>query len=313
MPLSEFTTYASSDEYQTKIAQAQPILAQAQKKWMRRTEVNSVGLGMELDKLGSPTGGVALHVYVKSKLPIEELQKRSVLPEFEGGLRVHVHQGRFRLAGLEGGDRVAPAFLPDDGGTVGIAVRDFENTISCLTAAHVVTGGRSPQEIASDPRLQSLVSEDSAQVVGTTIPQTIRLGGSVDGALFRPTVPPLPAQIRGFSGYPRTMRNPIAGESIFIFSRKTNKITTGVVASIGHTVDFGNGSRLFGQVFVSPTTADGTFAEPGDSGSAAIGPDSSLVGLLVGVRVTQDDRDTNNDVVCPIVEIARNCGFTLLR
>ncbi|MEZ0449014.1 peptidase S32, partial [Cellulomonas sp. ICMP 17802] len=285
---------------------------------------------------GSPTGRQAIVVHVERKRADDDLADSERIPSEIDGIPTDIVEHRVRLlAGaaaapqpskrvrpLAGGISLGPATpvtVPIDGqaqlrsvnGTLGVLVyeRHTGRTFG-LTNWHVAAGD-GLEDVAST-WIQPALADGGD-------PRHDRIGALVRGALtdridaavvaLAPGAPWLPG-IVGIG--PVTGSGPAAEDAAVRKSGRTTGLTSGVVTSTDYTtsVDFGPGigwKTLRDQIRIEPGEGVDAFSAEGDSGSAVVAEDGTVVGLLWA-----GEDDGSFSVASPIAVVLDTLGVDVL-
>lgn len=268
--------------------------------WHPTTRKNIVGLGIAEKHTGSGgTGELSLTVYVKKKLPLDELSSAYKIPsrlEFEGlnkSLITDIREvGAVRLEGLS--SKIRPIVcgysigVEDNVGTLGCMVvkRNGDHKQYILSNSHVLAKsglGRPGDAIYQPGPVDARASNDPVAHLDSWQPFKFRDGfdNHIDAALGIPVDPELFSSAIFDIGKPKGTRNVERG----VMVQKSGSAT-------GHTwgrvedVDFHtslsyprtDGKRL-GNVNFSNLVLCSRYTDSGDSGSLVLDNDGYAVGL----------------------------------
>jgi hypothetical protein len=273
--------------------------------------VTGVGVGLRVVR-GEQTNEVCVRVYVRRKLPEDQLRKADILPRIVEGVSVDVVEGEFVLMPddappLSLGERVArhlPLLTPGisvgglrvTAGTLGAAVYDVAGGGQMvLSNWHVLCGD--PNCISGELIVQPGVYDGGAAPKDTVailerFAHTDRVDAAVatvNGQRFLRDAIPGIGVVRGAGGVRLGMRVRKSG--------RTTGVTIGVVDDVSADVTV-SGMQFRNQISVV-RQGQGVIVAGGDSGSLVVDEQNLAVGLLFGGRVDGSRWIANqiNDVI----------------
>jgi hypothetical protein len=281
---------APSAEQQKVVDHAKSVKEKHAERLKRFPNVIGVGVGYE-EVGGKRTDRVAIRVYVRKKLPKDQLAPDAVLPDTLDGLPVDVIEDEFRIhqqppitleerlvphTFLRGGISIGN-FLLGGSGTLGVSV--FDNRTGqemILSNWHVLCGSDTCQ--AREPIIQPGAFDNGTEA--DLVAELVRavLSANVDAAIAQPLGQrPLFKEVwdlgfveaSGVAQLGSTLRK----------SGRSSGFTTGLVTDISADVDvvgYPEGTHHF----VDQIVIDGdNISIPGDSGSVWVDDATHVVGL----------------------------------
>lgn len=199
---------------------------------------------------------------------VGELVRHAVAEPEAPGIR------KQKVRPLEGGTSIGPAGTRS-AGTLGYFAKDKDGKVGLLTCQHVL------------PEVGKKVLQPGALDGGTdtdacaTVSKSIDDHSKIDAAFAVLTD-------QGSSGHAAKIvdlgaisgaREAVKDEAVKK-SGRTTEVTSGTLSDVNATIQF-QGSTYTHQLVVKPS-GQSAFSEPGDSGSAIVGADAKVVGLLWG-------------------------------
>lgn len=277
-------------EQQKVVDRAKSVKEKHADRLKRFPNVIGVGVGHEIAG-GKRTGRVAIRVYVRKKLPKDQLAPDTVLPDTLDGLPVDVIEDEFWIhqqppitleervvahTFLRGGISIGNLLL-GGAGTLGVSVFDNRTGQEMLLSNwHVLCGSDTCQP--REPIIQPGAFDNGAQA--DLVAELVRavLSANVDAAIAQPLGQrPLFKEVWDL-GFVETSGVAQLG-SVLRKSGRSSGFTSGTVSDISADVDV-NGYPGGAHHFIDQIVIDGSFISiPGDSGSVWVDEATHVVGL----------------------------------
>jgi len=281
---------APGREQQKVVDRAKSIKEKHADRLKRFPNVIGVGVGHEIVG-GKRTDRVAIRVYVRKKLPKDQLAPDAVLPDTLDGFPVDVIEDEFWIhqqppitlaervvahTFLRGGISIGNLLL-GGAGTLGVSVFDNRTGQEMLLSNwHVLCGSDTCQ--AREPIIQPGAFDNGTQT--DLVAELVRavLSANVDAAIAQPLGQrPLSKEVWDL-GFVEASDVAQLG-SVLRKSGRSSGFTLGTVSDISADVDV-NGYPEGAHHFVDQIVIDGSFISiPGDSGSVWVNDATHVVGL----------------------------------
>jgi hypothetical protein len=264
---------------------------------LSRPGVSGVDIAIKTSA-GSPTGKVAIRVFVEDKIPMADLFPEDVLPTEVESVPIDVVKGVFRVAsGLTSiGDVIAPKTQPGDTGILTGICQDLNPNggILLLTCAHVALGTSGAAALSS-----SIIIADSSNIeIGHTLPQIHGAPGWVldadlDCVVMSPVADRTVSNVfRSGSPFEAAFVKELSATDIglTVFRPEGSSSVAGTLTSIQNNEYFvlmGDGTQMSvtNQLVITPGNG-GSFAQRGNSGELVFTSVNTAVGM---VRAVNDD------------------------
>lgn len=283
--------------------------------------VTGVGVGYRILRR-ERTKEICIRVYVRKKVPLNELDEQEVIPPEVEGIRTDVIEGKFHIQGppvssfqsrrnpLIGGLSIINTRIPDSAGTLGGTVFDnITRKDMILSNWHVLCWiGCEVGDYIIQPG--SFDGGTNSDVVATLFRS--RLTSRVDAAIAVLTGERfLDQQVLGFRRF-EGINDPTLGMSVKKGGRTTGN-TTGQIVDVSADINiegYPTGTRTFTNQLVIETGTNQPFSQRGDSGSLILDNQNQVVGLLFAGNGNQTIANKISDVINAL-DIDIDQGLTL--
>lgn len=235
---------------------------------------------------------VCITVFVETKWPADRLHPGEAFGARFPGLPIDVIEvGATRTTTVTAADLVYHESLDDRSAIT--AVLNYTSGVWLLTSGHgVVPQGKPGATVSKPGALQVFVSDDNVSRYTSTV-HFAEFNGSADSALLRLDDGPdaLVEHPATASCPPFTLRTePIVHNTLVRhYSPNRRRMVEGVVTAFadydtptGVYITAPSGDVVFYPEIYCVTPTEGTFSEPGDSGSLVVDADRMVVGTVVG-------------------------------